>query len=57
MTHLDPPRPQNRVGMSRRKPPLAAVLVFAIAYIGVLAIAFAPEGRLTAKPGIGVTGL
>jgi hypothetical protein len=48
--HAEPARPTARVIVSQRKSSPVALAIFALAYIGVLVIIFAPEGRFTAAP-------
>ncbi len=42
MTQMISPRPSRRA-------PIAAILLFGLAYIGVLVIIFAPEGSLSSR--------
>lgn len=51
MTHLDPIRPIRVVRRVRKTSPLA-LIVFAIAYLGVLVITFAPQASLRAQPAV-----
>jgi hypothetical protein len=50
MTHFEPTRRDRRLHVSDRKTSPLALIVFAIAALGVLAITFAPDGYLRAQP-------
>lgn len=50
MTHADPTRSPTRVLSRERKTSPLALIIFALVYVGILAITFAPQGTLRAQP-------